>query len=375
MAQSEKSISKQNIKAIATKGKTKKSTMKAVRSIDLSNVLYLDPKVDLTFRRIFGEHPDLLIDFLNAVMPLPPDRLIVSVEYLPSELMPDDPNKKYSIVDVRCKDNHKRQFIIEMQVLWTSEFYNRIVFNAGKAYVKQLEQGDKYELLQPVYTLALINENFDLKTKKFYHHYQIVNPHNIKEIIPGLEFVLVELTDKFCPAAITSSIGKSKVGAMRKLMVLWLRFLKETNEKMTELPTNMKKNAKISKAAELCKRAAYTPEELLQYNAYKEYIRLERALRDGARKEGKAEGEAIGLEKGFEKGEAIGMEKGLEMGEAIGMEKGLEKGEAIGMEKSYQKMIENANKAGFSIETMETITGLSHHEIEKILKNLNNENI
>ncbi|MDR0711701.1 MAG: Rpn family recombination-promoting nuclease/putative transposase, partial [Prevotellaceae bacterium] len=31
---------------------------------------YLDPKNDLTFKRIFGEHPDLLKSFLNALMPL-----------------------------------------------------------------------------------------------------------------------------------------------------------------------------------------------------------------------------------------------------------------------------------------------------------------
>ena len=41
---------------------------------------YLDPKVDLTFKRIFGDHPELLINFLNSVMPFAPDRLIVSVE-------------------------------------------------------------------------------------------------------------------------------------------------------------------------------------------------------------------------------------------------------------------------------------------------------
>ena len=27
---------------------------------------YLEPKNDWTFKRIFGEHPDVLIDFLNA---------------------------------------------------------------------------------------------------------------------------------------------------------------------------------------------------------------------------------------------------------------------------------------------------------------------
>ena len=31
---------------------------------------YLDPKNDLTFKRIFAEHPDLLKSLLNALMPL-----------------------------------------------------------------------------------------------------------------------------------------------------------------------------------------------------------------------------------------------------------------------------------------------------------------
>jgi hypothetical protein len=31
---------------------------------------YLDPKNDFTFKRVFGEHPRLLVSFLNAVMPL-----------------------------------------------------------------------------------------------------------------------------------------------------------------------------------------------------------------------------------------------------------------------------------------------------------------
>ena len=41
---------------------------------------YLDPKNDFTFKRIFGEHPDLLISFLNALMPLEENQLIESVE-------------------------------------------------------------------------------------------------------------------------------------------------------------------------------------------------------------------------------------------------------------------------------------------------------
>lgn len=76
---------------------------------------YLDPKNDLTFKKVFGQHPHLLISFLNALLPL--DAVILSVEYLPHELVPEIPVLKYSIVDVRCTDQNGRQFIVEMQML------------------------------------------------------------------------------------------------------------------------------------------------------------------------------------------------------------------------------------------------------------------
>lgn len=33
---------------------------------------YLDPKADLTFKHVFGEHPDLVISLLNALIALKP---------------------------------------------------------------------------------------------------------------------------------------------------------------------------------------------------------------------------------------------------------------------------------------------------------------
>ncbi len=49
---------------------------------------YLDPKSDLTFKRVFGQHPQLLISFLNALLPLEEGRIVQSIEYLPAELAP-----------------------------------------------------------------------------------------------------------------------------------------------------------------------------------------------------------------------------------------------------------------------------------------------
>lgn len=40
--------------------------------------MYLDPKTDLTFRKVFGQRPHLLVSFLNAMLPLAADEQIES---------------------------------------------------------------------------------------------------------------------------------------------------------------------------------------------------------------------------------------------------------------------------------------------------------
>ena len=116
---------------------------------------YLDPKADLPFKKVFGEHHDLVISFLNALLPFESaEEEIKSVEYLAPELVPNNPLWKDSVVDVRCRDGRGRQFIVEMQMMWTSEYKQRVLFNASKAYVRQLERGRNFSMLQPVLTLT-----------------------------------------------------------------------------------------------------------------------------------------------------------------------------------------------------------------------------
>ena len=49
---------------------------------------YLNPKADLTFKKIFGEHPNLVISLLNALLPLKDDERVESIEYWPAEKIP-----------------------------------------------------------------------------------------------------------------------------------------------------------------------------------------------------------------------------------------------------------------------------------------------
>jgi predicted transposase/invertase (TIGR01784 family) len=241
---------------------------------------YLDPKNDVVFKRIFGEHPDLLISFLNALMPLPAGQRIERVEYLTPELVPETPMKKFSVVDVRCCDSGGRQFIVEMQMEWSSAFPNRMLHNASRVYGFQLNSGEAFDAPKPVYALGILNQNFDHQTEEFYHHYQMANRQNTDEVVEGIELILVELR-KFTPER----------WADKKMAVLWLRFLRELNNETTTISADLLASAEISRAVAICNESAYSERERATYEHSRDATLKEVMFLQASFKEGKAEGE------------------------------------------------------------------------------------
>jgi predicted transposase/invertase (TIGR01784 family) len=250
---------------------------------------YLDPKNDLTFKRIFGEHPHLLKSFLNAVMPLDEGKKIVSLEYLPAELVPVIPLFKNSIVDVRCIDEKGQQFIVEMQMLWTDSFKSRVLFNASKAYIKQVGRGIKYKGLQPVFSLNIINEDFDDKPDMYLHHYRLIHTQDSGKVIEGLEFVFIELP-KF----------KAKKFTDKKLQVLWLRFLSEINDMQEEISPDFLDVPEIKEASDLILESGFSKGELETYDKYWDYISTEKTIMADAFEQG-AEQEKTTIAKNLKK--------------------------------------------------------------------------
>lgn len=250
---------------------------------------YLNPKADLTFKKVFGEHPDLVASFLNALLPFDsPEERIEHVEYLPSELVPQTPLRKNSIVDVRCQDKRGRQFIVEMQMVWSSEFKQRVLFNASKAYVRQIAGGEDYELLQPVYSLNLVNDIFEPELEGYYHNYRIVHVEHSDRIIEGLHFVFVELP-KFTPQTYKE----------KKMHVLWLRYLTEIDEKTREVPQELLDNPDIKKAVAQLEESAFTDAQLRGYEKFWDTVSVEKTLINSAERKGRAEGHAEGRAEGI----------------------------------------------------------------------------
>ncbi len=233
---------------------------------------YLDPKADLTFKKIFGEHPDLVMSLLNALLPLEKGKEITDIHYLSPERVPRTEEGKDSIVDVYCETNDKRQFIVEMQMYWTTNFMQRVLFNSSKVYVSQMKQGDSFSNLQPVYSLNLIDDIFEPKMEEYYHYYHLVHDKYTHKVIDGFHLVFVELK-KFKP----------KTMAEKKMQVLWLRFLTEINAYTEEVPQELLDNPEISKAIRLVEESAYTRAQLLGYDMFWDRVSRDKTMADELR--------------------------------------------------------------------------------------------
>ena len=312
---------------------------------------YLDPRADLTFKRVFGEHPDLVMSLLNALLPLEPDQEIISIEYLPSEMVPDNPLRKNSIVDVRCKDKKGRLFIVEMQMIWSPEFKQRVLFNASKAYVRQLNVGEQYELLQPVYSLNLVNQVFEPELEGYYHYYRMVHEEHSDRVINGLHLVFVELP-KFVPHTYKE----------KKMHVLWLRFLTEINEQTREVPPELLASPEIKKAVTAVEESAFTDAQLLGYEKFWDIISVEKTLYNSAERRGMQKGMEKGIQQGIQQGIEKGMQQGIEKGIQQGIEKGIEEGE----KKKQHEIACNMKSLGMDPDIIAKATGLTEEEIKAL---------
>ena len=241
---------------------------------------YLDPKADLTFKKIFGNHPKRLISLLNALLPLGSDEQIHEIEYLPAELVPELEGRKNTIVDVLCKDAKGRKFCVEMQMEWSNAFKQRVLFNASKLYVSQAMKKENYSDLQPVYSLNLVNDIFERDTVEFIHNYSIVHDKDSSKVIKGLHFTFIELP-KFTPHSVSD----------KRMMVLWLRYLTEINSNTKEVPDDLLNDPEIGEAVEDLKVSGFTDAELRAYDKFWDSVRVEKTLQHDSYQEGRAEGE------------------------------------------------------------------------------------
>ncbi len=260
---------------------------------------FADLKNDFVFRRIFATHPDLLCGLLNDLLERTGERTIEAIEYLPSEQLPLVVGAKLSILDVRCKDRTGTTFVVEMQLVHVNGFINRVVYNACKAYVGQLEERAKYTKLTDVVAISICNFELWPDAQQRAQNLPLVpmlSRWNMTERKSGnhgllqVQYVFLELPK--LPARRPDTAGAE----------LWAWLFVHAPE-LPEVPVDLAPGP-YRAALELANKSTFTRLELDAYRKVIDEIQQAEELAEAKLAEGKAKGKAEGKAEGEAKGKA-----------------------------------------------------------------------
>lgn len=241
-------------------------------------MIFINPKTDFAFKKIFGseQSKDILISFLNALL-YNGNSVIQDLEILNPYLAPKIRGIKDTYLDVKARIMGNKTVIIEMQVLNVEGFEKRILYNAAKAYSIQLDAGEDYTRLNPV--IALTITDFEM----FPHLDKVISRFILKEkeflidyLIDDIELVFVELP-KF----------NKEQEELETLTDKWIYFIKSART-LQSVPETMEVVPEIKKAFEVANQANLTREELEDLQHREIYIHdqrnaIKKALRQGRR--------------------------------------------------------------------------------------------
>ena len=214
---------------------------------------FVDVKNDIAFRKIFGNEKKkvILISFLNAVLDLNGYDRIKDVTLLNPFQLPRIKGEKSSIIDVRAIDNKGATFIIEMQVAEPEGLEKRILYYSSKDYAAQINSGEDYPLLRPVYFIGVLNFTYFSGTNYFSKHL-IIDEETGECTFKDIQFRFIELT-KF----------KKKAEELVNIVDKWTFFIKNAR-KLEVIPSNTDDEG-LKEAYEEAAQHNWTKDE---YDAY-----------------------------------------------------------------------------------------------------------
>ncbi|WP_265033884.1 Rpn family recombination-promoting nuclease/putative transposase [Wolbachia endosymbiont (group A) of Sicus ferrugineus] len=249
---------------------------------------FLDPKLDLTFKKIFGteKNKNILIHFLNDILGCTEVNTIQEVEFLSTIMDPEIASDKQSIVDVLCRDSSGNRYIIEMHLTRDKGFEKRAQLYAAKAYSRQADKSGKYVDLKKIFFIAISNCTLFPDKLDYISSHTIrdekTNEHDLKDF----QFIFIELL-KF---------PKSREEQLESVVDRWLFFFKYADETTDEdLRKIAEKSPIIKLAYDELDKFHWNEKDLVAYEERIMDLRKEEAILeyrlDLAKEEGRKERE------------------------------------------------------------------------------------
>jgi len=194
--------------------------------------------LDYTFKKIFANNKDILIDLINSVLEFKPPCNIKTLEIKNPEILPEDILKKRIVLDIVAFDNLMRQYDIEMQADQYKTYPDRASFYLSRLFGSQLERGEDYSLIAPSFGLHFLNYTQYPKYPNDFHYKFSLREDKYHDLVlcDKISLHLLEL-----PKVTEAIYQKSSKNE-------WLYFLRNAHKEKEETMHEKYKNPSIHKA-------------------------------------------------------------------------------------------------------------------------------
>ena len=258
-------------------------------TMERSTMRFVSPKVDFTFKKIFGSQQSepILISFLNAII-YEGKNVIKSLKII----NPYSPGKietfKETYLDAKATLNDGSIVVIEVQIGRMSGFPKPIIYNLAKAYANQVKVVEDCLKLKPAIAVTIVDFVLFKESKKVITQFTFQEKEEKKLKYPDeeLQLFFVELP-KF----------KKDLAELSSLSDKWIYFLKDAPQ-LEEIPENLGEIEEIERALTIASQAGMTEEELEIADRRSIALQDEKGRIDYAREQGKEQGKQEGKKEG-----------------------------------------------------------------------------
>jgi predicted transposase/invertase (TIGR01784 family) len=134
----------------------------------------LSPKLDIVFKSLLTQSKELTKSFLRAVTGLPNDEFR-DIEFSDTHLLPDYPNLKTEIMDLRVVTSSGLKTNVELQLLPHDSIRERFLLYLVRAFSLQLVRGGEYGDLRKVILIVIVDFTLLKEEKEFINRYLLQN--------------------------------------------------------------------------------------------------------------------------------------------------------------------------------------------------------
>ena len=229
----------------------------------------VDPKIDLVFKHIFGssEHPQQLLNLVNAVLETHNEPLIESIQVLNPTLDPESLKDKQIVLDIKAKSGEIEPINVEIQVVNQHNWKSRSLYYWSKMFTQQLEKGESYRKLQKTISISFLDYNL-FERERCHSLYEIIERHDKERLSDHLQMYYIEIPKLTDQAQISPNLRS------------WLQFLMVKNE--SDLDPIRQSNPALEEACDMLSKMSNSEEQrahaesrrkaLLDYNTNRECI-------------------------------------------------------------------------------------------------------